>query len=300
MSPIVDPEADNLENPRVIRAHPSMLKAFWPEVKGGYFFRNRRIYLDFLHNQGGKIFYLYGTSTPKPPFILIGNWRDREDIASIWHIKAKGDEKERLVLSAARECLDEGAEMLLTRLLDEREAKKFGLWGFGEACKITLLEKQLSWEPPPPRHKNGIEIVHFKKKAMDTVLKVDAAAFDDFWKLDARTFEAIAHSCFHNVLFLARKEGEILGYVIGGSNGRLGYLQRLGVDLRHQGQGIGELLAASLLHDLCRHGATVTIVNTQAYNQAALNLYRSLGFSIIPGDRFIMRFPSREKGQEET
>lgn len=277
-----------------------MFKAFWPEVKGGYFFRSRRIYLDFLHNQGGKIFYLVGTSTPKPPFILIGNWRDREDIAAIWHIRAKGDEKERLVLGAARECVVEGAEMLVTKLLDEREAKEFGRWGFGEACKITLLEKQLSGEPPPPRYKNGIEIVHFKKRAMDTVLKIDAAAFDEFWRLDARTFEAIAQSCFHNVLLLARKEGEILGYIIGGSNGRLGYLQRLGVDLRHQGQGVGELLAASLLHDLCRLGATVAMVNTQAYNQPALNLYRSLGFRIIPGDRFIMRFPSREKDQGGT
>jgi ribosomal protein S18 acetylase RimI-like enzyme len=298
VSPIVDPEADNLESPRVIRAHPSMFKAFWPEVKGGYFFRSRRMYLDFLHNQGGKVFYLLGTSTPKPPFILIGNWRDREDIAAIWHIKARGDEKERLVLGAARECLDEGAEMLVSRLLDEREAREFGRWGFGEACKIILLEKQLREEPAPPRQKNGIEIVHFKKKAMDTVLKVDAAAFDDFWKLDARTFEAIAQSCYHNVSLLARREGEILGYIIGGSNGRLAYLQRLGVDLRHQGQGVGEFLAASLLHDLNRHGATVVMVNTQAYNQAALNLYHSLGFSIIPGDRFIMRYPYREKGQE--
>ena len=299
MSPIVDPKADNLEDPRVIRAHPSMFKAFWPEVKGGYFFRNRRTYLDFLHNQGGKIFYLLGTSTPRQPFILIGNWRDREDIAAIWHIKARGYEKESLVLRAARECLGEGADMLVTRLLDEREAREFRGWGFGEACRITLLEKQLRDEPAPPRQNDGIEIVHYKKKAMDTVLKVDAAAFDDFWKLDARTFEAIANSCFHNVFLLARRDREVLGYIIGGSNGRLGYLQRLGVDLRHQGQGIGELLAATLLHDLRRHGATVVMVNTQAYNQAALNLYRSLGFRIIPGNRFIMRFPHREKYQGE-
>jgi ribosomal protein S18 acetylase RimI-like enzyme len=292
VSPIVDPKGENLEYNGVMRALPSMYKVFWTEVKGGYFFRNRRTYLDFLRKQGGKIFYLLGTYAPKPPFILIGNWRDRDDIASIWHIKATGEEKEKLVLGAARECLDEGAEMLVTKLLDERESRQFERWGFGEACRITLLEKQLGERESPPRQKDGVEIVPFKKKAMHEVLRVDASAFDDFWKLDVRTFTAIANSCFHNIFLLAQKRGEILGYVIGGSNGRLGYLQRLGVDLRHQGQGIGELLASSLLRDLYMHGATVAMVNTQAYNQAALNLYLSLGFSIITGDRFIMKYPS--------
>jgi len=274
-----------------------MFKSFWPDVKGGYFFRNRRTYLDFLHNQGGKIFYLPGTSAPKPPFILIGNWRDREDIASIWYIKARGEEKERLVVGAARECLGEGAEILVTRLVDEREAMDFARWGFKEAHRITLLEKQLNEEAAPSRRIDGVEVVRFGTKAMDAVLEVDAAAFDDFWKLDARTFKAIASSCLHNVFLLARKGGQVLGYVLGGSNGHLGYLQRLGVEPQLQGRGIGELLASHLLYDLYRHGATVAMVNTQAHNQAALNLYRSLGFKVIPGDRFIMQYPSRANGQ---
>ena len=293
MSPIISPETDYLESPRVVQAHPAMFKAFWPEVKGSNFFRDRRVYLDFLHHQGGRIFYLPDRSVSSPPFVLVGNWRDREDITALWHVRAEGADKQNLVLGAAWECFNEGAEKMVTKLLNENEAAEYREWGFEVACIVRLLEKQLYREPPLPKERDGVRIVHFRKKALGDVLRVDAAAFDDFWRLDPRTIEAIASSCTHNVFLLARSDGETLGYTMGGVNGRLGYLQRLGVHTQHQGKGIGESLALHLLHDLYHLGATVVMVNTQEDNLAALNLYRNLGFLETPGPRLIMQYTAR-------
>jgi [ribosomal protein S18]-alanine N-acetyltransferase len=277
------------EGPAVIRAKPEMFKALWPEVRGSYFFHHRRTYLDFLQYQGGKIFYLGIRHRYGLPFILVGNWRDREDITAIWHIGAYGSDKKILVLGAARACFDEGSERMITKLLDEAEATEYQGWGFETACKIVLLEKQLYRESPPDPGIEGLRVTHFRKKDLDDVLRVDATAFDDFWRLDARTIEAIASSCTHNTFLLARRGGETLGYAMGGNNGRLGYLQRLGVDGSYQGRGIGELLASHLLHALYRTGAGVVMVNTQEDNATALNLYHSMGFSPMPARRFIMQ-----------
>lgn len=292
MSPIIYPEAGYLERPKIIRAHPPTFKAFWPEVKGSYFFRHRRIYLDFLRHQGGKIFFLQGTPSQKPSFILMGNWRDREDIVAIWHLEAEGEERESLVLGAAQECFNEGAVKVITKLLNEGESAEFRRWGFDIACRIVLLEKRLYREPPPTPEKEGVRIVPFRKRALDEVLSVDAAAFDDFWSLDSRTIEAISTSCIHNVFLLACRGEDIIGYAIGGVNGRLGYLQRLGIDLRQQGRGVGQYLASSVLHTLSSLGATTAAVNTQEENRAALQLYLSLGFRETPGPRVIMEYPA--------
>lgn len=278
-----------------MRAEPEMFKTLWPEIKGSYFFQHRRVYLDFLQNQGGKIFYLEAEHRHGLPFILVGNWRDREDITAVWHIGAYGSDKKDLVLGAAHACFDEGSERMVTKLLDQGEAAEFQGWGFESACRIILLEKHLLRGSPPGQDKDGLRVVHYRKKDLEDVLRVDASAFDEFWRLDARTIEAIASSCLHNVFLLAREGGDALGYAMGGNNGRLGYLQRLGVDGRHQGRGIGELLASHLLHSLYRTGAGVVMVNTQEDNSTALNLYRSLGFRAMPARRFIMQY-TREGG----
>jgi ribosomal protein S18 acetylase RimI-like enzyme len=272
-----------------------MFKVFWPDVRGGYFFRQRRVYMDFLRNQGGKIFYLTDTHYSRPPFVLAGNWRDRHDITALWHIKAEGSYKKSLVLGVARECIQEGAEKVITKLLSEFEAAEFGQWGFDIACRIAMLERRMHSEPPSLKKRDDIRIVPFRKKELYNVLEVDAAAFDDFWKLDARTMDAIASSCMHNVFLMARSGGDILGYTIGGANGHLGYLQRLGVHARHQGKGVGEDLGLAILHSLHRMGATTVMVNTQDDNVSALRLYESLGFHRMPDTRYILQYTSRSE-----
>ena len=204
-------------------------------------------------------------------------------------------DKEILVLGTVKECFNVGSERIITKLLNDIEAAEFMRWGFEVACGITLLERQLYIDPPSLRKTGDFKIVPFRKRVLEEVLRVDNSAFDDFWRLDVHTIEAIASSCTHNVFLIAKSGGETLGYTIGGVNGHFGYLQRLGVDAQYQGLGIGEALATKALHALHRLGATVVMVNTQDDNLAALQLYRLLGFREIPDPRYIMEYVAGDK-----
>lgn len=271
-----------------------MFKAFWPDVRGSYFFRNRRLFIDFMRSCGGRIYYIPNGPRQKPFFILVGNWRSRADITALWHVKGEGALKKRLVTAAASRSFDAGSEVFVTKPLGEYEAEEFGKWGFEPAYGIVLLEKQLRRGCATANAQIGVEIVRFKRKYLGDVLSLDTTAFDDFWRLDARTMEAVATTCYRNAFLLALGEGEVLGYAVGGANGRFGYLQRLGIHIRHQGKGYGKLLSGSMIEALQDMGATSVMVNTQEENTAALELYRKLGFETMHDRRFIMRCTPRD------
>jgi ribosomal protein S18 acetylase RimI-like enzyme len=286
---IITSDAENHRHESIAEATPEMFKAFWPEVRGNYFFRSRRLFLDFMRSCGGRIYYLSNGSRPNPPFILVGNWRSRSDITALWHVKGEGTCKKRLVETAASRSFDTGSEVFVTKPLNEYEAESYGSWGFRIAYRIVLLEKQLRREPSAADAGNGAEIIRYRKKYLGDILSLDATAFDDFWRLDARTMEAVATTCYRNAFLLAVRGGEVLGYAVGGANGRFGYLQRLGVHAEHQGGGIGEFLSRSLLSTLQVMGARSVMVNTQEENEAALRLYGKLGFEVLSDRRYIMR-----------
>ena len=288
MVAIICSETEYNQSPELVEASPEMFRDFWPDVRGSYFFRNRRLYLDFMRSNGGRIYYIPDGSRLTPPFVLVGNWRSREDITALWYVKGEGGLKRSLVIGAASRTFDAGGERLVTKPLKDREAEQFGGWGFEQAYKIVLLEREQWREMPTASEKEGVEIVRFKKKYLDAVLHLDATAFDDFWRLDARAITTIATSCFRNAFLVAREGNEILGYIAGGVNGHLGYLQRVGVHEKWQGEGIGEALVSRLLNELHNIGAKIVMVNTQQDNQAALRLYRKMGFAETPEPRFIM------------
>jgi ribosomal protein S18 acetylase RimI-like enzyme len=286
---IIAPETQGHHDAGIVEANPDMFKAFWPAVRGSYFFRNRRLYLDFMRSSGGRVFYVAGGSCSNPPFILLGNWRSRADITALWHVRGDGVIKKRLVRVAASSSFAAGSSRLVTKPLGGYETEEYTRWGFETIYRIVLLEKHLRRESDSSGVEAPIEIMRYRKRYQDEVLKLDATAFDDFWRLDAHTLEAVATSCYHNTFLLAQQDGEVLGYAIGGANGRFGYLQRLGIHAGHHGKGVGEALTRRITSILRNMGAAVLMVNTQEDNEAALGLYRKLGFETMPDGRFIMQ-----------
>lgn len=274
-------------------APPTECRHFWPEVKASAYFRNRRDYLDFMQRCNGKIVYIPCSRGATPPFVLVGNWRSRSDIAALWYVRAEREQKRRLVTKAAEIYFGEGSERLITRPVTPSEAEEYAAWGFAPHSRITILEKQLN-KQPPPEEKEGVRLVHFRIRDLAEVIRVDRLAFDDFWRLDRRTLETVAASCVHNVFLVAKEEGSICGYVVGGANGRIGYLQRLGVHPLYQRRGTGEALARQLLRFLYVMGATTVSVNTQEDNLPALSLYRKLGFRETGEYRVIMERARQE------
>ena len=66
----------------------------------------------------------------------------------------------------------------------------------------------------------------------------------------------------------------------------------IAVDPRHHGQGWGRSLTVAGLESLARRGAHVGMLYTDATNEAAVALYRSLGFTVDHVDRSYRRDPA--------
>jgi ribosomal protein S18 acetylase RimI-like enzyme len=132
------------------------------------------------------------------------------------------------------------------------------------------------------------------------VARLDQRCFDEFWGLDeqglAEVLDATPTSRFRVVDRQVLGDSgpsaadgddpgagdEPLAYAVSGRAGTFGYLQRLAVDASLAGRGVGRALVADSLHWLRRRHARRAYVNTQVGNEAALGLYRSCGFRLLP------------------
>lgn len=116
-----------------------------------------------------------------------------------------------------------------------------------------------------------------------SVLAVDAAAFDDFWRLDDPGLdEAQAATPVSRVRVAEATAMDVApgvaGYSVCGRAGPRGYLQRLAVLPSAQRAGVGTALVVDGLSWMRRRGAQRAVVNTQEGNTSALALYQRLGF----------------------
>ena len=136
-----------------------------------------------------------------------------------------------------------------------------------------------------------------RRSDLSRVLEIDASAFTPFWRLDRTAFHeatSATPSCRRRVVSVGDPlRRHVVGYAVTGRSEGQGFVQRLAVDPAHQGTGIGRALLDDALHWLAQQGATTVLVNTQPDNDAALDLYRSAGFTDRPGGLSVLRLDAR-------
>ena len=185
-----------------------------------------------------------------------------------------------------RRCLEtlaaRGFEEVVTSALAPAEQGGFKAVGFEVYERLHLLSHKL--ENVPRGAGSPLPLRRGKSSDWPAVLAVDAGSFAPFWRLDneglREAIEATPVSRFR--VASPRRGGPVLAYAVTGLSGNQGYLQRLAVDPGHRRSGLGRALAIDGLRWLKRKAVSEAVVNTQLGNDAALQLYLSLGFREEP------------------
>jgi len=113
------------------------------------------------------------------------------------------------------------------------------------------------------------------------LLAVDAAAFEEFWRLDELGLEQAARATPRSHTRVNRGD-RVEGYGLFGRAERTGYVQRLAIHPDAQGAGLGLAILTDGLRWMRARGARNAFVNTQADNGRALELYERAGFRRLP------------------
>jgi len=160
------------------------------------------------------------------------------------------------------------------------EAAGFDLW-----ADLTLLRRTLDRIPPPSHI-----VLTGDDDDLTEVLRIDASAFDEIWRFDCRALNEAMAATPTSILHVARNaEGGLAGFAVTGAGQTIAYLQRLAVDPRWQGQGIGRSLVRTSARWAKRAGARALMLNTQADNVPAIALYESEGFQLLEEPLAVLR-----------
>ena len=112
--------------------------------------------------------------------------------------------------------------------------------------------------------------------------EIDATVFTSLSTLEGcrRLMQEIRGRCFvAEATWLVACAGEPCATVQGVTDRHMmGAIQNLGVTAPHRGQGIGAALMVQALHGFRRHGLGRAYLEVTASNDAAIRLYRRLGF----------------------
>ena len=182
--------------------------------------------------------------------------------------------------------LDLGAPSVLSAPLS---ASARGAWesaGFEPDIDLALLRLSLDGEIPAPNH-----LVHNANDvSLDTLLHIDAAAFQGFWRFDATALEEATSATAKSDVFIINDGAEgAAGYAIVGYGHAISYLQRVAVHPDWQGHGMGRSLIRTVARSAKRSGSKALLLNTQSENEPAINLYASEGYVLLPESLAVLR-----------
>lgn len=203
-------------------------------------------------------------------------WNGRSDVASL-AIHGTDTPSPRTLRRVLARLSDAGYREVVTNALAPGASLPLVDAGFAVRGRLHLLAHDLE---EIPRANQRTRRATRADRA--TILFVDAAAFDDFWRFDAAALREATHATPRAHVRVAPMHGDVEGYGLFGRAGTSGYVQRLAVAPHAEGIGYGRSLLGDGLRWLKSHGAQRVYVNTQDDNGRALELYLRNGFTQMP------------------
>lgn len=113
-------------------------------------------------------------------------------------------------------------------------------------------------------------------KDLDRVMEIEAVSYPTPWS--RRAFESELTENAYACYFVARHDGEIIGYVGMWVILDEAHITNIAVHPDHRRCGAGRMLLESMFERARDKGATKMTLEVRASNLAAQNLYRKLGF----------------------
>jgi len=185
---------------------------------------------------------------------------------------------------------------LLTRLLAAGESE---FWAHGDlpaaqalaAAKhlepgrtLLVLRLEMNAAPEPERVPGGVTIRTFEAEDVDAIVRVNGRAFashPEQGAMDSADFEQRASSDWFDPagLFVAERDGDVVGFHWTKVEDGLGEVYVVGVDPSEQGSGLGTSLTARGLRHLHESGIRTVDLYVEGDNDPALAVYRRLGFT---------------------
>ena len=146
--------------------------------------------------------------------------------------------------------------------------------GFDTYANLELMRRELG-HPPPPDHL----VAAGDLSDLHEALRIDSDAFDDFWRFDRTAMLEALNSTSRSAIHVVRRPGGgLAGFAITGMGVAISYLQRVAVDPRWQGRGIGRSLVRTSARWAERHGAKAIVLNTPTGNRTSTSFYESEEF----------------------
>jgi GNAT superfamily N-acetyltransferase len=192
------------------------------------------------------------------------------------------------------ELYEDGYSTVRTGAVHAEQRSPFVALGFESAQDLVLLHCDVStvrigaWRRASPSRPHDIR--RARPGDLGALAALDTAAFPDGWGLDVHAItDAAGATAKHRVAVVDGLDGHPIAYSISGRSGQAAFLQRLAVEPRVQGTGVGRVLVIDSLRWAARWRVGAVAVNTQNDNHRALQLYESVGFVRRPNGLTVMQ-----------
>jgi mycothiol synthase len=156
--------------------------------------------------------------------------------------------------------------------------------GLAPLRTLLVLRRTFDGPPEPEREVAGVTLRTFTPDDADAVIAVNARAFADHPEqgaMDRADFDRRASSAWFDPegLFVAERDGEIVGFHWTKIEDGIGEVYVVGIDPDAQGGGLGTALTARGLRHLHDRGVPVVDLYVEGDNAPALAVYHRLGFT---------------------